>query len=141
MTLDQVCYSHLCSHFLCRTTGAIKKLNMQNTSMKIGSEWGYYTSFDHDLDAPDEPNNNRQNSGAYIFRPSTTDQKPIILKQISATFYNTTAGTEVHAQFEVPWIKTVTRVMNGQPFLEVSFPTLMFAMTRYSFSLTLVVFK
>jgi hypothetical protein len=101
-------------------------MTAHNVSMKLENEWGYYTSFDKAYDAPDKPDDNptsreTQNSGAYIFRPSSSDQKPTILKQISSTIYKTTVGMEVHAKFEVPWIKTVTRVMKGQPYLEIEY--------------------
>jgi hypothetical protein len=97
-------------------------MTVQNVSMKLGNDWGYYTSFDKDYDAPDKPDDNptsreTQNSGAYI----SSDQKPVIVKQISSIIYNTTVGVEVHAKFEVPWIKTVTRVMTGQPYLEIEY--------------------
>lgn len=101
-------------------------MTVQNVSMRLENGWGYYTSFDKDYDGPGKPDQNptsrdNQNSGAYIFRPSSSDQKPVILKQVSSTIYNTTIGVEVHAKFEVPWMKTVTRVMEGQPFLEIEY--------------------
>lgn len=49
------------------------------------------------------------------------DQSPHFLKQVSALFYNTSVGLEVHSEFDVPWIKTITRVQTGQPFLEIEY--------------------
>lgn len=102
-------------------------MEVSDTSINLEQAWGFYTSYDKVFDAPsDNPDNdprskNNQNSGAYIFRPSQADQSPQFLKQISAEFYNTSVGLEVHANFEVPWIKTITRVMANQPFLEVEY--------------------
>ena len=102
-------------------------MKVSNVSIILEQTWGYYTSYDNRFDAPediddDDPRSkNNQNSGAYIFRPSIADQAPRFLKQTSAVFYNTSVGLEVHATFEVPWIKTITRVMTDQPFLEVEY--------------------
>lgn len=94
--------------------------------MELESLWGYYTSFNREFDAPINPDNNpasreNQNSGAYIFRPSTPDQQLKAILPVSAVFYNTTVGTEVHTTYELPWIRTVTRVLVGQPYLEVEY--------------------
>ena len=100
---------------------------VHNVSLTIENMWGYYTSYDKNFDAPpdnhdDDPSSkNNQNSGAYIFRPSVPDQKPTFIQQTDAIFYNTSVGLEVHAKFEVPWIKTITRVITGQPYLEVEY--------------------
>jgi hypothetical protein len=102
-------------------------MKVSNRSIQLEQAWGYYTSFDKSFDAPpdnhdnDSHSKNNQNSGAYVFRPSQADQFPQFLKQVSAIFINTSVGLEVHATFEVPWIKTITRVMKGQPFLEVEY--------------------
>jgi len=102
-------------------------MKVSNVSIILEQAWGYYTSYDKRFDAPadnddDDPRSkNNQNSGAYIFRPSLSDQLPRFLKQTSAVFYKTSVGLEVHAILEVPWIKTITRVMTDQPFLEVEY--------------------
>ena len=92
-------------------------MTTQNVSMSLENKWGYYTSFDADYDPSPRPDNNptsreTQNSGAYVFRPSSTDQKPTFVKQVSAKVVNTTVGTEIHGVFDVPWIKTITRNWN-----------------------------
>jgi len=110
-----------------RYTGALSGMKVSNVSIDVKQAWGYYTAYDKDFDAPpdnhdDESHSkNNQNSGAYVFRPSQPDQSPQFLQQTSAIFYNTSVGLEVHATFEVPWIKTITRVMTDQPFLEVEY--------------------
>lgn len=96
-------------------------MTMMNLTMKIRSTWGYYLSFDSKFDTPESDPRDTQNSGAYIFRPSTPDQQLHTIQPIAANFVNTTIGIEVHTEYQVPWIKTVTRVMVDQPHLEVEY--------------------
>jgi hypothetical protein len=64
-----------------------------------------------------------KNSGAYIFRPSTSDPEMEVIPYSfgAAKFINTSVGMEVHVGFGVPWLRQVTRVMNGQPFIEIEY--------------------
>jgi hypothetical protein len=64
-----------------------------------------------------------QNSGAYVFRPSTPNQKLEVIpyRDGAAKFINTSAGVEVHVEFENPWLRQVTRVMNGLNYVEVEY--------------------
>lgn len=92
--------------------------------MELETQFGYYTSFDRDLDGmnPDDTSSTEtQNSGAYIFRPSEPDQKLQMIQQVKGVIVNTSVGMEVHAYFSVPWVKTITRVMAGERFLEIEY--------------------
>lgn len=99
------------------STGSIKQVAMDDTSIDLSQTWGYYTSFDSTFDSDHKD----QNSGAYIFRPSTPEQKIRVLEPSNAKFYNTSLGMEVHVYFKEPWIKTVTRVLTGLPYVEVEY--------------------
>jgi hypothetical protein len=99
------------------STGLLTSITADGVNMTIKQEWGYYTSFDSSLDKSDD----KQNSGAYIFRPSTPDQKLNVLppKDGGALFVETAVGIEVHASY--PWIKQVSRLVKGQPYIEVEY--------------------
>jgi hypothetical protein len=99
------------------STGVLTSITANGVNLTIKQEWGYYTSFDSSLDKSDDV----QNSGAYIFRPSTPDQNLIALppKVGGALFVETAVGIEVHASY--PWIKQVTRLVKGQPYIEVEY--------------------
>jgi alpha-mannosidase len=101
------------------STGMLVGLTSDGVVLEVNQTWGYYTSFDSTLDAAGDT----QNSGAYIFRPSIPDQKliPLTPKANSASFFPTAVGLDVHAFFDVPWIKQVTRVANDAPYIEVEF--------------------
>lgn len=64
-----------------------------------------------------------QNSGAYIFRPSTPGQKlkTIDYLQRGAKFFKRKWGWEVQAQFKEPWIQQTTRVLNNASYIEVEY--------------------
>ena len=86
--------------------------------------WGYYTSFDSKYDRADPKDRSStatQNSGAYIFRPSTPDQQLHRLKAVSATFVNTSVGIEVTIVYDQPWIQSKTRVLEGEAHLEIEY--------------------
>lgn len=107
------------------STGLLTGLkSADGASLSIAQTWGYYQSFDNKIDKlPDDPNATKQNSGAYIFRPSTPNQtlKVLKAKENSAVIVNTSVGYEVHASFEEPWIQQVTRVTRGKPYIEVEY--------------------
>jgi hypothetical protein len=94
-------------------------MGASNTSLDLSHEWGYYTSWDSERDSKSQ--SDQQNSGAYIFRPSTPDQKLQTVKASSATFQNTSGVMEVHVQYQEPWIQSTYRVMPGLPYLEVEY--------------------
>lgn len=99
-------------------------MKTNGTELDLKQTWGYYTSFNLKYDRVD-PNDHTsastQNSGAYIFRPSTPDQKLIHLKAVSASFVNTSVGMEVNVIYNEPWIQTKTRVLEGQAFLDIEY--------------------
>ena len=64
-----------------------------------------------------------KNSGAYIFRPILPNQNLQTINYLhnGAKVVNTASGVEVHVNFEQPWIKQVTRVTKGLPYVEVEY--------------------
>lgn len=93
-------------------------------TLELSPSWGYYTSFDANydpVDKHDETGSGSQNSGAYIFRPSSPEQQITELNPVSASFVNTSVGMEVHVDYKGGWVKTITRVLTGQPYLEVEY--------------------
>ena len=104
------------------STGQMKQIEANGVQVPMEQTWGYYTSFDSSFDKSFVPSSNpTQNSGAYIFRPSTPIQDIQLVSPRSATIINTTVGTEVHVSFAEPWIHQVTRVLEGQPYVEVEY--------------------
>ncbi|CAB9508715.1 Lysosomal alpha-mannosidase [Seminavis robusta] len=105
-----------------RNTGALEAISMNNVTVDVSQSWGYYTSFDNKMDKPDNTVGGKQNSGAYIFRPSKPNQELNVIPYAQgAIFVNNSLGLEVHAQFEERWIKQVTRVMKGLPYVDIEF--------------------
>lgn len=113
------------------STGMLTGLeSADGASLSVDQTWGYYTSYDASIDRTQSfgvttslANRDEQNSGAYIFRPSKPSQrlKPLRPKANAAVFLNTSVGMEVHASFEEPWLKQVTRVTHGVPYIEVEY--------------------
>eukprot|EP00978_Attheya_sp_CCMP212_P016963 scaffold44868_cov59-Attheya_sp.AAC.6 len=63
-----------------------------------------------------------QNSGAYIFRPSKPDEDiTVIPLRGRPKVYSSDLVTEIHSEFAQPWIKQITRVIAGEPFVEFEF--------------------
>ena len=92
-------------------------MQSKNVTLDVQQVWGYYTSFDERLDSE----HHDQNSGAYIFRPSIPEQKLILIHPKQARFVKSSIGTEIHTEFEEPWVQTTTRVLTGVPYLEVEY--------------------
>ena len=64
-----------------------------------------------------------QNSGAYIFRPTSDQSLHLLSPKISSTsiaVYESALVTEVHAQFG-DWIKQITRLVSGKDYVEVEY--------------------
>jgi len=83
-------------------------------AVAVGQKWGYYTSYAKE---------GGQNSGAYIFRPETSNQELILVKPdpSKSHVFESSLVAEVHVEFEVPWIKQITRIKKGQPYLEIEY--------------------
>ena len=106
------------------STGMITKISSGGADLDIAQSWGYYTSFDSKYDHSYVPSHRtQQNSGAYIFSPSTPEQEILPLNPVpgQAVFVNTSVGMEVHVSFDRPWVKQITRVFNGQHFVEIEY--------------------
>jgi len=116
----------------------------QNFSISIGQEWGYYTSFQDDSvkgeDAMNKdemcPFNSKikeypwsgnaestQLSGAYIFRPSSPTEvlNKILSDPKKTKILRDDFITEIHTGFEVPWVKQITRIIRGQPYIDIEY--------------------
>lgn len=103
--------------------GMMKQISTNGTTMDMSQTWGYYTSFDADFDSS-HSEKDRQNSGAYIFRPKTPEEDLTIIepsKSASFTPLPGSSGMEVHVEFEHSWIRTTTRVLSGLPYVEVDY--------------------
>jgi alpha-mannosidase len=104
-----------------KRTGAMKRIANHEADVYVEQVWGYYVPFDSEFDVDA---NAQENSGAYIFRPQTPDQKLITVEPAptGARFVNTTVGLEVHVSFDnASWVKQVTRVLHGQPWVEIDY--------------------
>lgn len=103
-------------------TGQMKRAFSNGAEVELKQQWGYYTSFDSKFDHSDVPAMDPyQNSGAYIFRPSTPAQDIHHLLPRKATFVNTSLGAEVRIEFHDDWIQQTTRLFKNQPFIEVEY--------------------
>lgn len=103
-------------------TGQMKRAFSDGTEVELAQEWGYYRSFDSRFDRSDVPAMDpTQNSGAYIFRPSTPTQDIHHLLPRKATVVNTSLGAEVRIEFHEDWIRQTTRLFKSQPFIEVEY--------------------
>lgn len=115
------------------STGIITGLEsvIDSVSLEVEQIWGHYNSYDSNRDyhlatfgsTPVQGAATQQNSGAYIFRPSSANQRLVRLlpKRNASMLVNTSVGVEVHAVFQKPWIKQITRVTNGLPYIEVEY--------------------
>jgi len=94
--------------------------------LPLVSQWGYYTPYN---DAIDPSGTDGQNSGAYIFRPSTPNQELQVLPVCEANgsgakFIPTSLGLEVHTSFGKDgncWVHQIVRISKGQPWIEVEY--------------------
>ena len=90
--------------------------------LPFSQKWGYYLPFDETIDSDkDAALNERQNSGAYVFRPSQADEALTELTPIATSFVNTSVGYEVHVEYEGSWIQTVTRILPNVSYMEVEY--------------------
>jgi len=106
------------------STGMMKQISSEGVDLAVTQQWGYYTSFDSSFDkSNDGTSRNSQNSGAYVFRPSSPDKSfqkvdPVLNKAI---FVNSSIGMEVYSSFKKPWVRQVVRVYTGKPFVEIEY--------------------
>ncbi|KAG7340186.1 glycosyl hydrolase family 38 protein [Nitzschia inconspicua] len=98
-------------------TGQIVRLGSR--AVENLTTWGYYTSFDGKQDSRQD--NDHQNSGAYIFRPSTPNQKLQVVSAVKGRVVNSTTGIEVHVTYSEPWIKTTTRFLKDVSYVEMEY--------------------
>lgn len=90
---------------------------IDGSTVDVTQRWGYYTSFDNMLDNP-----GKQNSGAYVFRPSEPDQMLTVIGAVRTEEQKISdLIDEVYIEYEVPWIKEVMRLYKGSPYLEVEY--------------------
>ncbi|KAL7572841.1 hypothetical protein ACA910_014693 [Epithemia clementina (nom. ined.)] len=110
-----------------RRTGQLQRVSTDHgaTTMSLEIQWGYYLPYDHDIDQSDD---GRENSGAYIFRPSTPNASLTLVHPISFHFVVTEQGLEVHTTYtddnnlsNAGWIQQIVRVSQDQPWIEVQY--------------------
>lgn len=105
-------------------TGAMVSISANGATLPVSQSWGYYTSFDATIDKPgDDTPRADQNSGAYVFRPSTPGQMLHSIGYLAnaARVFKRPWGVEVQTKFEEPWIQQTTRVVNNLPYIEVQY--------------------
>ena len=83
------------------------------------NSWGYYTSFDSNRGT--SKGEKPQNSGAYVFRPSTPMQELVIIPTKKASVIQTSLGTEIRTEYQASWIRTITKLRTGVPYLEIEY--------------------
>lgn len=103
-----------------RSTGMLIGMSLGNVTVPIQQTWGYYTSFDSAIDEKGK-NTTTQNSGAYIFRPSTNNITVFCPKPNGSSFVNTAVGIEVHATFAENWVRQITKVYANEPFVDIEY--------------------
>jgi hypothetical protein len=106
------------------STGMIKRISTADADLEVNQQWGYYTSFDSTFDRSDDgTSRNSQNSGAYVFRPNTPEKnfQPVNPMAKKAVFVNTSIGMDVHVSFNKPWLRQVTRLIEGKPYVEIEY--------------------
>jgi hypothetical protein len=106
------------------STGMIKRMSTADADLEVNQQWGYYTSFDSTFDRlKDGTSRNSQNSGAYVFRPNTPKKnfQPVNPTAKKAVFVNTSIGMDVYVSFDKPWIRQVTRLIVGKPYVEIEY--------------------
>jgi hypothetical protein len=103
-----------------------QKQEGRNNNLIAGlSSWGYYTSFDSNQDKI-RHDTSSQNSGAYVFRPSTPNQKLHLIPVTNTTVVNIAGsgghgGIEIHTKYEESWIQTITRIRKDVPYIEIEY--------------------
>jgi hypothetical protein len=106
------------------STGMIKRISTSDADLEVNQQWGYYTSFDSTFDrSEDGTSRNSQNSGAYVFRPNTPEKNFQAVNPMAkkAVFVNSSIGMDVHVSFNKPWIRQVTRLIVGKPYVEIEY--------------------
>ena len=106
------------------STGMIRRMSTADGVLEVKQNWGYYTSFDSAFDrSEDGTSRNSQNSGAYVFRPNTPEKnfQPVNPLAKKAVFVNSSVGMDVHVSFDKPWIRQVTRLIVGKPYVEIEY--------------------
>jgi len=99
-------------------TGRIQNVKTrEGISVDLTQEWGYYTSYDSRF----HKDGYYQNSGAYIFRPSEPQGNITRIKPRNATFHMSELVSEVHVQFEQPWIQQTMRLNDKTNYIEVEY--------------------
>ncbi len=100
-------------------TGDIRRIGSKGVESL--STWGYYTSFDSKTIGDATNEEKAQNSGAYVFRPSTPTQELIKVPTKNSSVVKTPLGTEIQTEYQEPWIRTVTKLRTGIPYLEIEY--------------------
>jgi len=96
------------------STGMIKRIKGENSSIEVTQEYGVYNAAAHGGDG-------FQNAGAYIMRPQPDDQAfhPLPVGNASVALYQSNVVTEVHAT--IGWVHQITRLVKGKDYIEIEY--------------------
>ena len=100
-----------------------------NTSLKMNLDWGFYRSFQGEEEGSQTQSVNKdnseksQNSGAYIFRPSSPNEELELLTidPAKTKIHRSNLLTEIHFGFEVPWIKQTWKMFEKKNYVDVDY--------------------
>jgi len=147
---DIILHNGVMKIHLDRNTGLMSAISDKDNAISLKQKWGYYTSFDasvHGAGLTQETSSmpqqqhvlqsrrqlkhtsnrfssttpSKQNSGAYIFRPSEPSQVMSLLtpKKNNILIYKGDLVTEVHTQYS--FVNQITRTMPGKKHIDIEY--------------------
>mmetsp|Transcript_35433 Transcript_35433/g.82180 ORF Transcript_35433/g.82180 Transcript_35433/m.82180 type:complete len:513 (-) Transcript_35433:227-1765(-) len=103
-------------------SSVVKASEANNTNLQsnVVQEWGYYTSYENSKESMIGKTSSRQESGAYIFRPSprNADITPLEISGIET--YSSPILTEIRTNYS-NWVKQVERIYRGTSYTEIEY--------------------
>ncbi|XP_072039300.1 lysosomal alpha-mannosidase-like [Amphiura filiformis] len=94
------------------TTGLLKSITElgSNTNLQVSQSYYWYNSSTGN-------NVSHQASGAYIFRPNSSEAFPLFKDSVDIKMVTGDVVQEIHQTFQ-PWLSQVVRLYKGQPYVE-----------------------
>eukprot|EP00586_Coscinodiscus_wailesii_P008690 CAMPEP_0172521468 /NCGR_PEP_ID=MMETSP1066-20121228/292597_1 /TAXON_ID=671091 /ORGANISM="Coscinodiscus wailesii, Strain CCMP2513" /LENGTH=924 /DNA_ID=CAMNT_0013304383 /DNA_START=345 /DNA_END=3119 /DNA_ORIENTATION=+ len=121
-----------------RYTGFMSAISDEDNIISLKQRWGYYKSFDKNVTASKFTQETstkqrqlksmstgiyrdpvKQNSGAYIFRPSNPDQRLSLMDPNNVLVYKGVLVTEIHTQYS--FVTQITRTMSNKKYIDVEY--------------------
>lgn len=95
----------------------------ENSEIELKTEWGYYKSYvsDDSLKPQQDDGGARQNSGAYIFRPSEANADLELLSPQTFEIKESSLVTEIHSTYEQNWVHQIVRLYRDQPYFDIEY--------------------